>query len=143
MITHDPGAVGRMSCNPAIGGIGKGQIVREIDALGGRMGYLTDRAGIQFKVLNRRKGPAVQSSRAQCDRRAYQTAAQEDLLATEGLTIVADEIKSFRVSGGRITGAAGGSGEHYPADAVVLVAGTFLEALTHTGSVIEPAGRVG
>jgi len=143
MVTQDPRAVGRMSCNPAIGGIGKGQIVREIDALGGRMGYLTDRAGIQFKVLNRRKGPAVQSSRAQCDRRAYQEAAQEDLRATQNLTVVGDEIKAIQVSNGRIAGVVGGSGEQYPADAVILVAGTFLEALTHTGKETDHAGRIG
>ena len=143
LITQDPGAIGRMSCNPAIGGIGKGQIVREIDALGGRMGFLTDQAGIQFKVLNRRKGPAVQSSRAQCDRRVYQTAAQADLAATEGLSVVTDEIRAIRVSENRIVGATGASGKHYPAEAVILVAGTFLEAITHTGSVTKHAGRFG
>jgi tRNA uridine 5-carboxymethylaminomethyl modification enzyme len=141
LITQDPRAIGRMSCNPAIGGIGKGQIVREIDALGGRMGYLADTAGIQFRVLNRRKGPAVQSTRAQCDRRAYQTAAQDDLAATDGITIVADEVKSLLLEGDKLAGAVGGSGRHYAADALVLVAGTFLEAIIHTGPKTVAAGR--
>lgn len=142
-VTQDPGAIGRMSCNPAIGGIGKGQIVREIDALGGRMGYLADRAGIQFKVLNRRKGPAVQSSRCQCDRRTYQSAAQEDILSTDGVTVVSDGVRSAIVEGNRIKGVIGSSGLEYRADAVVLCAGTFLEAVTHVGSETRKSGRYG
>jgi tRNA uridine 5-carboxymethylaminomethyl modification enzyme len=142
-VTQNPDAIGRMSCNPAIGGIGKGQIVREIDALGGRMGFLADRAGIQFKVLNRRKGPAVQSSRCQCDRRLYQTSAQEDIGLTDGIEIVADHLCSMRIVGGRITAAVGESGQIYDCHALVLAAGTFLEAITHTGSVIKPEGRYG
>lgn len=142
-ITQDPCAIGRMSCNPAIGGIGKGQIVREIDALGGRMGYLADKAGIQFKVLNLRKGPAVQSSRCQCDRRLYQSAAQEDVSSTTGIVVVSDGIRSIIVQGQRIVGVIGLSDIEYRADAVVLCAGTFLEAVTHVGSEIEKAGRFG
>jgi len=142
-ISQDPRAIGRMSCNPAIGGIGKGQIVREIDALGGRMGYLADRAGIQFKVLNRRKGPAVQSSRCQCDRRAYQTAAQQDIAATEGITVVADSIREVATRGGRVSAAIGDSGAVYDCDGLVLAAGTFLEAITHTGNEVRPGGRIG
>lgn len=142
-ITQDPGAIGRMSCNPAIGGIGKGQIVRELDALGGRMGYLADRAGIQFKVLNRRKGPAVQSSRCQCDRRLYQSAAQEDIHSTDGIKIVQDGVRSAIVEGNRIKGVIGSSGQEYRADAVVLCAGTFLEAVTHVGSETRKSGRYG
>jgi len=141
MITQNPQATGRMSCNPAIGGIGKGQIVRELDAMGGRMGYLTDYAGIQFKVLNRRKGPAVQSSRAQCDRRLYQTAAQNDIAETDGISVVADGIRSIQMEGGRVSAVAGDSGEIYGADAVILAAGTFLEAVTHVGSCTKPEGR--
>lgn len=140
-ITQDPMAIGRMSCNPAIGGIGKGQIVRELDALGGRMGYLADRAGIQFKVLNRRKGPAVQSSRCQCDRRLYQSAAQEDITNTSKITVVSDGIKSAIIKSNRIQGVIGSSGTVYRCDAVVLCAGTFLEAITHVGSETKKAGR--
>lgn len=143
LISQNPDAIGRMSCNPAIGGIGKGQIVREIDALGGRMGYLADRAGIQFKVLNRRKGPAVQSSRCQCDRRLYQTVAQEDVFMTNGLSVVADGIRGLKVKGGRVVSVIGGSGEVFPCDAAVLAAGTFLEAVTHTGPIVKAGGRYG
>ncbi len=142
-ITQDPAAIGRMSCNPAIGGIGKGQIVREIDALGGRMGYLADSAGIQFKVLNRRKGPAVQSSRCQCDRRTYQSVAQEDISNTGRIRIVQDGVRSAIVERNRIKGVIGSSGQEYPADAVVLCAGTFLEAVTHVGSETRKSGRYG
>lgn len=140
-ITHDPGAIGRMSCNPAIGGIGKGQIVRELDALGGRMGYLADRAGIQFKVLNRRKGPAVQSSRCQCDRRLYQSAAQEDIYGLSSVSVVRDGVRSALIHHDRIQGVIGSSGQKYRGDAVVLCAGTFLEAITHIGSETRRAGR--
>jgi len=142
-ITRDPGAMGRMSCNPAIGGIGKGQIVREIDALGGRMGHFADRAGIQFKVLNRRKGPAVQSSRCQCDRRVYQYVAQDDIANTDGIKVVEDGVRSAIVERERIVGVIGLKGDEYQADAVVLCAGTFLDAVTHIGSEIRRAGRYG
>ncbi|MEW5701602.1 MAG: tRNA uridine-5-carboxymethylaminomethyl(34) synthesis enzyme MnmG [Candidatus Zixiibacteriota bacterium] len=142
-ITQDPKAIGRMSCNPAIGGIGKGQIVRELDALGGRMGYSADRAGIQFKVLNRRKGPAVQSSRCQCDRALYQSVAQEDIKNEQGVKIVADGIESILIRNGRAVGVVGTSGRRYDADAVVLCAGTFLEAVIHIGDESRPAGRIG
>ena len=143
MITHDPLAIGRMPCNPAIGGIGKGQIVRELDAMGGRMGYMTDQAGIQFKVLNRRKGPAVQSSRAQCDRRLYQTAAQRDIAATDGIEVVADSVREIRLQGDRVVAIIGERGDCYRADAIVLAAGTFLEAITHVGPRTKPEGRYG
>ena len=142
-ITQDPHAIGRMSCNPAIGGIGKGQIVREIDALGGMMGYIADRAGIQFKVLNRRKGPAVQSSRCQCDRRTYQSVAQEVINNRSSVVVVADGISAMIVEHGRVCGIIGSSGTRYAADAVVLCAGTFLEAVTHVGGEIRKAGRFG
>lgn len=140
-ITQDPGSIGRMSCNPAIGGIGKGQIVRELDALGGRMGYLADRAGIQFKVLNRRKGPAVQSSRCQCDRRLYQSAAQEDISSLSAISVVQDGVRKAVIHHDRIQGVIGSSGQEYRGDAVVLCAGTFLEAITHIGSETRRAGR--
>lgn len=142
-ITQDVHAIGRMSCNPAVGGIGKGQIVREIDALGGRMGYLTDRAGIQFKILNRSKGPAVQSSRVQCDRLLYQSAAQSDIRDTSGVSVVADSVRGIRIKGEAVNAVLGNSGEAYEADAVVLAAGTFLEAIIHVGSSTRPAGRMG
>ncbi|HEX9749870.1 MAG TPA: tRNA uridine-5-carboxymethylaminomethyl(34) synthesis enzyme MnmG [candidate division Zixibacteria bacterium] len=142
-ITRDPGAIGRMSCNPAIGGIGKGQIVREIDALGGRMGNLADRAGIQFKVLNRRKGPAVQSSRCQCDRLSYQNAAIEVIESTPSITVVPDGISRLVINGDRIDGVVGTSGQLYGTQCVILCAGTFLEAITHVGPKTRPAGRVG
>jgi len=143
LITQDPKAIGRMSCNPAIGGIGKGQIVRELDALGGRMGYLADRAGIQFKILNRRKGPAVQSSRCQCDRALYQSVTQEDIGESLGIRIIADGIKAILIRNGRAVGVNGSSGERYDADAAVLCAGTFLEAIIHIGNETRPAGRIG
>lgn len=143
MITQDPQAIGRMSCNPAIGGIGKGQIVRELDAMGGRMGLLTDRAGIQFKVLNRRKGPAVQSSRAQCDRRLYQSAAQDEIAAIPNIKIAPDNVRSMTINNNRVTAVIGDGGETYPADAVILAAGTFLEAVTHVGTERKSEGRFG
>src|SRR5213076_202719 len=129
MVTMLREAIGRMSCNPAIGGLAKGNLVKEIDALGGLMGEATDRAGIQFKVLNRSKGPAVQGPRAQCDRDLYAKAVQDILAAEPNLTIVEGAVA--RMSQGwtvRLT-----SGEELGARAVVVTTGTFLRAMMHSG----------
>jgi tRNA uridine 5-carboxymethylaminomethyl modification enzyme len=141
MVTMQAEAIGRMSCNPAIGGLAKGNLVREIDALGGLMGEAADRAGIQFKVLNRSKGPAVQGPRAQCDRDVYAATVQELLAAEPNLAIVESSVESLaRVAGGwRVTG---GDVELF-ARAVIVTTGTFLRALMHSGEVKTAGGRFG
>ena len=126
-VVLDPAAIGRMSCNPAIGGIAKGQLVREIDALGGEMGLCTDAAGIQFRMLNTRKGPAVRSPRAQCDRALYNREMAARVAAVEGLTIVAGEAVALVVgSSRRVEGVRLADGSVLCAPAVVLTTGTFL-----------------
>src|SRR5688500_16771541 len=124
-------AIGRMSCNPAIGGLAKGNLVKEIDALGGLMGEVTDRAGIQFKVLNRSKGPAVQGPRAQCDRDLYAEAVQDILAAEANLTIVEGSVTSLIIDGRTVRGAVLSDGTRIEARAVVVTTGTFLRALMH------------
>src|SRR5262245_57012333 len=136
-------AIGRMSCNPAIGGLAKGQLVREIDALGGVMGSLADAAGIQFRILNRSRGPAVWGPRAQCDRALYARLAQACLEATENLTLLEGMAESLTTSGGRVTGAICADGRAFAAEAVVVTTGTFLNGLMHTGTRRTPGGRVG
>ena len=143
LLTADRTAIGRMSCNPAIGGLAKGQLVREIDALGGLMGVLADRAGIQFRILNRSRGPAVWGPRAQCDRALYARAAQEALAATPNLTVLEGMAEDFLESGGRVHGVVTATGEPLEADAVVVTAGTFLRGLMHTGEKRTEGGRVG
>jgi tRNA uridine 5-carboxymethylaminomethyl modification enzyme len=150
LLTHARDAIGRMSCNPAIGGIGKGQIVREVDALGGLMGLVTDETGIQFRMLNRGKGPAVWAPRAQADRELYAAAVQHHLQQCPNLTIVeggADEISAapHAASGQdqRVTGVILTTRQTVQAAAVVLAAGTFLRGLMHTGTQQTPGGRVG
>jgi tRNA uridine 5-carboxymethylaminomethyl modification enzyme len=143
LVTADRAAIGRMSCNPAIGGLAKGQLVREIDALGGCMGVLADRAGIQFRILNRSRGPAVWGPRAQCDRALYARAAREALEATPNLTIFEGMAEEFLDAGGRIAGALIATGERLQADAVVVTTGTFLRGLMHTGEKKTEGGRVG
>ena len=143
MITMQREAIGRMSCNPAIGGLAKGNLVKEIDALGGLMGEATDRAGIQFKVLNRSKGPAVQGPRAQCDRDHYARAVQNILAAEPNLTIIEGSVASLRHDRQTITGVVLHDGLQLDARAIVVTTGTFLRALMHSGEVKTSGGRFG
>src|SRR5690349_6954501 len=143
MVTMLRDAIGRMSCNPAIGGLAKGNLVKEIDALGGLMGEATDRAGIQFKVRNRSKGPAVQGPRAQCDRDLYAAAVQEILGAEPNLTIIEGSVSSLILKGSAVRGAVLGNGTRIPARAVIVTTGTFLRALMHSGEVKTVGGRFG
>jgi tRNA uridine 5-carboxymethylaminomethyl modification enzyme len=143
LVTHRFDTVGVMSCNPAIGGLGKGHLVREIDALDGLMGRAADMAGIQFRMLNRRKGPAVRGPRAQADRKLYRRAIQGLLRETEGLEIVEGEVDDLTLAEGRVTGVRLGDGRDIATGAVVLTTGTFLRGLIHIGETKIPAGRVG
>lgn len=135
--------LGAMSCNPAIGGLGKGHLVREIDALDGVMGRLADRAGIQFRLLNRRKGPAVQGPRAQIDRRLYRDAMRTELFATPGLDVIEGEVAGLRLSGGIVAGVVLASGLELSSGRVVLTAGTFLNGMIHIGDRRMSGGRMG
>src|SRR5687767_11179048 len=143
MVTMEREAIGRMSCNPAIGGLAKGNLVREIDALGGLMGEATDRAGIQFKVLNRSKGPAVQGPRAQCDRDLYAAAVQALLSREPNITIIEGSAKSLLHRGLAVEGVRLADGTDLRARAVVITTGTFLRALMHSGEVKTVGGRFG
>jgi tRNA uridine 5-carboxymethylaminomethyl modification enzyme len=143
LITHKFATIGEMSCNPAIGGLGKGHLVREIDALDGLMGRVADAAGIQFRVLNRRKGPAVRGPRAQADRTLYKQAMQAALSAQANLTIIEGEVDDLIVEDGNITGVILLDGRRYSTKSVVLTTGTFLRGLIHRGEETIPAGRVG
>jgi tRNA uridine 5-carboxymethylaminomethyl modification enzyme len=143
LVTHRFATIGAMSCNPAIGGLGKGHLVREIDALDGLMGRVADRGGIQFRVLNRRKGPAVRGPRAQADRARYAAAMQEAIRATPNLTVIEAEADDLMIADGRITGLRLRDGPAMGAAAVVLTTGTFLRGLIHIGEQKIPAGRVG
>jgi len=143
LVTLRADRIAEMSCNPAIGGLAKGQIVREIDALGGEMARVADRAAIQYRLLNRRKGPAVQSPRAQCDRRGYARAMQEVLARQEGLTVLEDEVLDLEVRGDEVAGLVCRSGRRLAARAVVLTTGTFLRGLLHRGERRWPGGRLG
>ena len=135
--------LGAMSCNPAIGGLGKGHLVREIDALDGVMGRMADRAGIQFRLLNRRKGPAVQGPRAQIDRRLYREAMRAELLATPGLEVIEGEVAGLRLAGAAVTGVVLASGVELASGRVVLTAGTFLNGVIHIGDQRMSGGRMG
>ena len=143
LVTHALAKVGEMSCNPAIGGLGKGHLVREIDALDGLMGRAADAAGIQFRLLNRSKGPAVQGPRAQADRALYRNAVQAAIRDTSGLVVVEGSADDLLVSGGEVAGVRLGDGREVRGGAVVLTTGTFLRGLIHLGEVQIPAGRVG
>jgi tRNA uridine 5-carboxymethylaminomethyl modification enzyme len=145
LVTHRLETIGEMSCNPAIGGLAKGQLVREIDALDGVMGRVIDRAGIQFRVLNRSKGPAVQGPRAQADRKLYRQAMRALLSETNGLDIRAAAVEGLLTSadGARVTGVITADGESIQAGAVVLTTGTFLRGLVHIGETRYAAGRMG
>ena len=135
--------LGAMSCNPAIGGLGKGHLVREIDALDGLMGRMADRAGIQFRLLNRRKGPAVQGPRAQIDRRLYREAMRAELLTTPGLEVIEGEVAGLRMAGGAVAGVVLASGVALSSERVVLTAGTFLNGVIHIGDRRMSGGRMG
>jgi len=143
LVTHKFSTIGAMSCNPAIGGLGKGHLVREIDALDGLMGRIADAGGIQFRVLNRRKGPAVRGPRAQADRELYAAAMQRAIRETENLTVVEAEANDLELSVGKISGLKLADGLVLRASAVVLTTGTFLRGLIHIGDQTTPAGRVG
>jgi tRNA uridine 5-carboxymethylaminomethyl modification enzyme len=143
LVTHRFATVGAMSCNPAIGGLGKGHLVREIDALDGLMGQVADRGGIQFRVLNRRKGPAVRGPRAQADRQLYAAAMQQAIRDTAGLSVIEAEADDLIIGGDRVAGLTLADGRRIGAGAVVLTTGTFLRGLIHIGEQKIPAGRVG
>lgn len=142
LVTHRRDRVGEMSCNPAIGGVGKGHLVREIDALDGAMARLADAAGIQFRLLNRSKGPAAQGPRAQCDRALYRRAAQT-LISAQGVPVIEGEAVDLRVHRGRVAGVRLADGAVASARAVVLTTGTFLNGVIHIGDATLPAGRAG
>jgi tRNA uridine 5-carboxymethylaminomethyl modification enzyme len=143
LVTQSIATIGAMSCNPAIGGLGKGHLVREIDALDGLMGRVADAAGIQFRVLNRAKGPAVRGPRAQADRRLYANAMQAALRETANLSLIEGEAADIRLEDGRITGLHLLDGRAMACRALVLTTGTFLRGLIHIGDQRVPAGRVG
>ncbi len=142
LITMSADSVGVMSCNPAIGGLGKGHLVREVDALGGVMGVAADRAGIQFRLLNRSKGPAVQGPRAQMDRHLYREAIQSAMTAAD-IVVVEAQVSDLLIRNGRIVGVETDTGACHHADAVVLTTGTFLNGMIHVGEMSRPGGRVG
>jgi tRNA uridine 5-carboxymethylaminomethyl modification enzyme len=143
LVTHRFATVGAMSCNPAIGGLGKGHLVREIDALDGLMGRVADEGGIQFRVLNRRKGPAVRGPRAQADRKLYAAAMQRAIRDTANLSVVEGEVDDLIVAGERVVGVRLVDGREFACGAAVLTTGTFLRGLIHVGEKQTPAGRVG
>ncbi|HYC18009.1 MAG TPA: tRNA uridine-5-carboxymethylaminomethyl(34) synthesis enzyme MnmG [Pseudolabrys sp.] len=143
LITHQFSTVGAMSCNPAIGGLGKGHLVREIDALDGLMGRIADMGGIQFRVLNRRKGPAVRGPRAQADRKLYATAMQAAIRATPNLHVIEAEANDLGIECARVRAVKLADGRVISTGAVVLTTGTFLRGLIHIGERQIPAGRVG
>ena len=143
LVTHRFATIGAMSCNPAIGGLGKGHLVREIDALDGLMGRVADLGGIQFRVLNRRKGPAVRGPRAQADRGLYARAMQQAICTTPNLAVIEAEADDLLIRGERIAGLKLADGREFGAGAVVLTTGTFLRGLIHIGERQTPAGRVG
>ena len=143
LVTHRRDRIGEMSCNPAIGGLGKGHLVREIDALDGLMGRVADFAGIQFRLLNLRKGPAVQGPRAQCDRARYRLSMQDVLARTPGLAIVEGAVADLAVERGRIAGVMLVDGSRIGCRAAILTTGTFLGGVIHVGEESWPGGRIG
>jgi len=143
LVTLSKNGIGVMSCNPAIGGLGKGHLVREIDALDGVMARVADKAGIQFRLLNRRKGPAVQGPRAQSDRSIYRAEMLKEIETQENLKIVEGEAVDFLMEGARVVGVALDDGTQLLCSAVVLTTGTFLRGVIHIGDVSKPGGRMG
>jgi tRNA uridine 5-carboxymethylaminomethyl modification enzyme len=142
LVTHRFATIGAMSCNPAIGGLGKGHLVREVDALDGLMGRVADAAGIQFRMLNRRKGPAVRGPRAQADRKLYAAAMQAAIVETTNLSVIEGEADDLLIADGRVIGIRLADGRELSAGAVVITTGTFLRGLIHLGEKNWPAGRV-
>src|SRR5436189_4576541 len=138
LVTHRFATIGEMSCNPAIGGLGKGHLVREIDALDGLMGRVADAAGIQFRLLNRSKGPAVQGPRAQADRKLYRTAMQAAIRATPNLEMTEAAVEDLIVENGAVAGIVTGDGRAIRAGAVVLTTGTFLRRVIQRGGGEAP-----
>jgi tRNA uridine 5-carboxymethylaminomethyl modification enzyme len=143
LITHSILTIGSMSCNPAIGGLGKGHLVREIDALDGLMGRIADRSGIQFRVLNRKKGPAVRGPRAQIDRDLYRSAMRSEITSLMNLTVIEGEVDDLQVRAGRVCGVILIDGQRFVSNSVVLTTGTFLRGVIHLGDQSIPAGRLG
>lgn len=143
LVTHRISTIGEMSCNPAMGGLGKGHLIREVDALDGLIGRISDKAAIQYRLLNRSKGPAVRGPRAQIDRKLYRQAMQAEIMSHDNLTVVELAVGSFLMKGDKICGVVGEGGEEIPAACVVLTTGTFLGGLIHIGEKRIPAGRVG
>ena len=143
LVTHKIATIGEMSCNPAIGGLGKGHLVREIDALDGLMGRIADQAGIQFRLLNRSKGPAVQGPRAQADRKLYRQAMQAAILEIPLLDVIEGAVEDLEDSDGCVAAVILADGRRLAAGAIVLTTGTFLNGLIHIGARQIPAGRVG
>ncbi|OQP86147.1 tRNA uridine-5-carboxymethylaminomethyl(34) synthesis enzyme MnmG [Rhizobium rhizosphaerae] len=143
LITHRRDTIGIMSCNPAIGGLGKGHLVREVDAFDGLMGRVADAAGIQFRLLNRRKGPAVRGPRTQADRKLYRLAMQAAIDAIDNLTVIEGDAFDLTTDQGQVSGVTLADGRHLAAGAVVLTSGTFLRGVIHIGDQTTPAGRMG
>src|SRR5215475_2334562 len=143
LVTHRVATIGAMSCNPAIGGLGKGHLVREIDALDGLMGRVADLGGIQFRVLNRRKGPAVRGPRAQADRKLYARAMQQAISAIPNLAVIEAEADDLMIRDQRSAGLKLKDGRQIGAGAIILTTGTFLRGLIHIGERTTAAGRVG
>lgn len=143
LVTHRISTIGEMSCNPAIGGLGKGHLVREVDAMDGLMGRVADAAGIQFRLLNRRKGPAVRGPRAQADRKLYRQAMQDAILDHRNLEVIEAAVSDLLVEGGEVRGVAAEDGRQWKAARVVLTTGTFLRGVIHLGTQRIPAGRAG
>src|ERR1700675_2332431 len=143
LLTHSIETLGQMSCNPSIGGIGKGHLVREIDALGGAMAIATDEAGIQFRTLNASKGPAVRATRAQADRQLYRRAIRRMLETQTNLSLFQQEAADLKLLGERVVGVVTASGIEFHARSVVLTVGTFLGGKIHVGLESHPGGRAG
>src|SRR6266567_811393 len=142
MLTQNLDTIGQMSCNPAIGGLAKGQIVREIDALGGAMGLNADATGIQFRMLNRSKGPSVRAPRAQCDKKAYQFRMKSILERTANLDLKQATVSRILVENGTVTGVETDLGIAISGHSVVITSGTFLRGLLHVGDTSKPGGRM-
>src|SRR5688572_3455759 len=142
LLTQNLDTIAQMSCNPAIGGLAKGHIVREIDALGGAMGVNADATGLQFRLLNRTKGPSVRAPRVQCDKKAYQFRMKAVLEKTTGLHIKQASVSQINVNGARVVGVETDIGLEFAADAVVITSGTFLRGLLHVGQQSKPGGRM-
>lgn len=143
LVTLSQETIGVMSCNPAIGGLGKGHLVREIDALDGAMGRVADAAGIQFRLLNRKKGPAVQGPRTQADRKLYRNAMQAEVAGAQNLSVVVGEATDLMMDGDRVVGIILGDGSEVKSKTVILTTGTFLRGIIHIGDVSKPGGRMG